>query len=61
MDDKKARLTVLIDPRNKEDFDALCSSNNVSSSEVVRQLIVGYLQRHGVFTDDAEALPRALP
>lgn len=61
MDDKKARLTVLIDPQNKEDFDALCSSNNVSSSEVVRQLIVGYLQRHGVMPDGSEALPRALP
>ena len=61
MDDKKARLTVLIDPRNKEAFDAICSSNNSSSSEVLRQLIVGYLERHGVVREEPVARPRQHP
>ncbi len=58
MDDKKARLTVLIDPQNKEAFDAICSSNNSSSSEVLRQLIVNYLDRHGVAPEEPVAQPR---
>lgn len=61
MDDKKARLTVLIDPQNKQAFDAICSSNNVTSSEVVRQLIVAYLQRHGVVPEEPAARPRRKP
>ncbi len=54
---KQARLTVLIDPKNKEAFDELCASRDQSASEVVRQLIVEYLARHGVqwpTEDDSE-------
>lgn len=48
MEEKQARLTVLIDPGNKEAFDAMCASRDLTSSEVVRQLILDYLARHGV-------------
>ena len=48
MEDKQARLTILIDPRSKEDFDAICASRDETTSEVVRQLIVGFLARNGV-------------
>jgi hypothetical protein len=48
MEEKQARLTVLIDPHNKAAFDAICSSRDESSSEVLRQLIMEYLTRHGV-------------
>jgi hypothetical protein len=48
MEDKQARLTVLIDPQNKEAFDAICASRAETSSEVVRQLIVGFLAQHGI-------------
>ncbi|MFC5497730.1 CopG family transcriptional regulator [Caenimonas terrae] len=44
----KARLVVLIDPANKAAFEAACSAQDLSSSEVIRQLIVDYLARHGV-------------
>jgi predicted transcriptional regulator len=48
MEEKQARLTVLIDPHHKAAFDAICSSREESSSEVLRQLITDYLVRHGV-------------
>ena len=44
----KARLVVLIDPASKAAFEAACSALDRSSSEVIRQLIVDYLARHGV-------------
>jgi ribbon-helix-helix protein len=46
--DEKARLTILIDPAKKKAFEELCSSQDVTSSQVVRQLIRQYLEKHGV-------------
>ena len=48
MEDSKARLVVLIDPANKAAFEAACAARDLSSSEVIRQLIADYLARHGV-------------
>lgn len=48
MEQKTARLTVLIDPSKKEAFERLCNSQDVTPSQVVRQLIREYLYRHGV-------------
>jgi hypothetical protein len=48
MESKTARLTVLIDPNKKEAFEALCASQDLTPSQVVRQLIREYLQQHGV-------------
>ena len=48
MEDNKARLVVLIDPTNKTAFDAACASRDLTSSEVIRELILDYLNRHGV-------------
>lgn len=47
MENKTARLTVLIDPRKKEAFEQLCAAQDLTSSQVVRQLIRGYLAEHG--------------
>ena len=44
----KARLTVLIDPAKKKAFEDLCSSQDVTSSQMVRLLIRQYLEKHGV-------------
>ncbi|NPC57539.1 ribbon-helix-helix protein, CopG family [Caenimonas soli] len=44
----KARLTILIDPAKKKAFEELCSSQDVTSSQVVRLLIKQYLEKHGV-------------
>ena len=48
MEEKQARLTILIDPKNKKAFDALCSASDLTTSQMVRQLILDYLSRHGV-------------
>jgi predicted transcriptional regulator len=46
--DEKARLTILIDPAKKKAFEELCSSQDMTSSQMVRQLIRQYLEKHGV-------------
>ncbi|MGP1615419.1 MAG: ribbon-helix-helix domain-containing protein [Pollutimonas bauzanensis] len=48
MENKTARLTVLIDPRKKKAFEQLCASQDITPSQVVRQLIRDYLTQHGV-------------
>lgn len=48
METKTARLTVLIDPVKKQAFEALCASQDLTSSQVVRQLIREYLEKYGV-------------
>ena len=47
MEQKTARLTVLIDPTKKDAFEQLCASQDVTPSQVVRQLIREYLEKHG--------------
>lgn len=48
MEQKTARLTVLIDPDKKKAFEALCAAQDVTPSQVVRRLIREYLAAHGV-------------
>lgn len=48
MELKTARLTLLIDPEKKKAFEALCASQDVTPSQVVRRLIRDYLAHHGV-------------
>jgi len=48
MELKTARLTVLIDPAKKKAFEALCASQDVTPSQVVRRLIRDYLAQNGV-------------
>ena len=48
MELKTARLTLLIDPAKKAAFEALCVRQDLTPSQVVRQLIRDYLAHHGV-------------
>ncbi|SFL93465.1 ribbon-helix-helix protein, CopG family [Marinobacter zhejiangensis] len=48
METKSARLTVLIDPSKKQAFEQLCASQDLTTSQVVRQLIRDYLEKHQV-------------
>ncbi|MCY1367410.1 hypothetical protein D9M69_543430 [compost metagenome] len=48
MESKTARLTVLIDPHKKKAFEELCAAQDLTPSQVVRQLIRDYLDQHGV-------------
>jgi antitoxin component of RelBE/YafQ-DinJ toxin-antitoxin module len=43
MENKTARLTVLIDPRKKQIFEEICASQDLTPSQVVRQLIRRYI------------------
>ena len=48
MEDKPARITILIDADKKKAFDELCASQDVTPSQMIRQLMREYLDRHGV-------------
>ena len=43
MENRTARLTILIDPRKKKIFEEICASHDVTSSQVVRKLIRQYI------------------
>jgi hypothetical protein len=46
MESKTDRLTILIDPRKKKLFEELCRSQDLNTSQVVRQLIREYITQH---------------
>lgn len=48
MEKKTARLTLLIDPHKKRAFEQLCAAQDLTPSQVVRQLIRDYLRDHDV-------------
>jgi hypothetical protein len=48
MEQKTARLTILIDPHKKKAFEDLCTVQDLTPSQVVRKLIRQYLAEHGV-------------
>lgn len=58
MESKTARLTVLIDPNKKKAFERLCANQDITPSQVVRQLIRDYLADHGVAYGKATSNPR---
>lgn len=48
MESKTARLTVLVDPAKKKAFETLCAQQDLTPSQVIRQLMREYLAKHGV-------------
>ena len=44
MEDRTARLTLLIDPEKKAAFEHLCREEDVSASQKVRQFIRDYVE-----------------
>lgn len=68
MEQKTARLTLLIDPNKKAAFERLCAQQDLTASQVIRRLIRDYLAQHGVQyvpsgvdTDKAEAKGKERP
>jgi hypothetical protein len=43
---KTARLTLLLDPRKKAMFEEICAAQDLTPSQVVRQLIREYIIEH---------------
>jgi len=48
MENKTARLTVLVDPVKKKSFEELCAAQDLTPSQVIRQLMRDYMAYHGV-------------
>lgn len=46
MENKTARLTLLLDPRKKALFEEICAAQDLTPSQVVRQLIREYIVEH---------------
>ena len=44
MEERTARITVLIDPRKKAVFERLCAEEDATPSQVLRRLIRAYIQ-----------------
>ena len=44
MEERTARLTILIDPRKKEVFERLCAEEDSTPSQVVRRLMRAYIE-----------------
>ena len=44
LEDRTARLTILIDPRKKAVFERLCAEEDTTPSQVVRRLIRRYIE-----------------
>lgn len=45
LEERTARLTILIDPRKKAVFERLCAQEDLTPSQVVRRLIRGYIEQ----------------
>lgn len=45
LENRTARLTLLIDPRKKEVFEHLCAEADMTPSQVVRKLIRDYIEQ----------------
>jgi len=43
MENRTARLTILIDPQKKKIFEEICASNDLTPSQVVRRLVREYI------------------
>jgi len=45
IEERTARLTILIDPRKKAVFERLCTAEDLTPSQMVRRLIRGYIEQ----------------
>jgi hypothetical protein len=44
VEERTARLTILIDPRKKAVFERLCAEEDATPSQVVRRLLRAYIE-----------------
>ena len=48
LENRTARLTILVDPNKKKAFEDLCTRLDTTPSQAVRQMIRDFLARHDV-------------
>ncbi len=46
MEQRSARLTILVDPRKKKLFEEICAAQDLTSSQVIRKLMRQYIIDH---------------
>ncbi|MFA5983670.1 MAG: hypothetical protein WC782_06610 [Methylococcaceae bacterium] len=51
METNTARLTLLIDPEKKRQFEQICTAQDLTSSQVVRKMIRDYIDQHSDLID----------
>ncbi len=56
-----ARYTILINEDLKQRFDVLCAENDITASQMMRQLIRSYIAAHSAPAADESKAPRAWP
>jgi len=61
LEERTARLTILIDPRKKALFERLCAEEDLTPSQVVRQLMRDYIESRTGKPWSAEAEVKAAP
>ena len=62
LEDRTARLTILIDPRKKAFFERLCAEEDATPSQVVRRLIRRYIEeRTGTPWTPPKETPKRAP
>ena len=62
IEDRTARLNILIDPRKKAFFERLCAEEDLTPSQVVRRLIRRYIEeRTGRPWAPADETPKRAP
>jgi Ribbon-helix-helix protein len=61
MENKTARLTVLIDPAKKTAFEKLCYSQDMTPSQVMRRLIRDFMDQHAPPPSAARKQPARKP
>jgi hypothetical protein len=57
---KTARLTVLLDPTRKQEFERVCRGNDMTPSQVLRHLIRDFVAEHAVKAPSAPTLRKPL-
>ena len=55
LEDRTARLTILIDPDKKKAFEDLCTRLDTTPSQAIRQMIREFLMEHKVIWTKGDA------
>lgn len=55
LENRTARLTILIDPNKKKAFEELCTRLDTTPSQAMRQMVRDFLTKHNVSWTPAEA------
>ena len=61
VEERTARLTILVDPRKKEIFERLCAEEDANASQVLRRLMRDYIEAKTGRPWQPEEEPRQAP